>query len=69
MPSRSVSGAPQRLPTYGRNRGTDPRGHTDRLEEALQHLVCQGKLPLAQAQHAITTDWVAAYRTYVGPIA
>ncbi len=41
----------------------------DRLEEALQHLVCQGKLPLAQAQHAITTDWVAAYRTYVGPIA
>lgn len=40
----------------------------DRLELRLLELVCQGKLPLAQAQHAITTDWVAAYRTYVGPI-
>ncbi len=40
----------------------------DRLELRLLDLVCQGKLPLAEAQHAITTDWIAAYRTYVGPI-
>jgi len=40
----------------------------DRLEVALLHLVCKGKLPLAEAQHAITTDWITAYRTYVGPI-
>jgi len=40
----------------------------DRLELRVRYLVCQGKLPLAQAQHAITTDLVTAYRTYVGPI-
>ena len=40
----------------------------DRLELRLLDLVCQGKLPLAEAQHAITTDWITAYRTYVGPI-
>ncbi len=40
----------------------------DRLELRLLDLVCQGKLPLGDAQHAITTDWITAYRTYVGPI-
>ncbi len=37
----------------------------DRLENALHRLVCDGSVPLAQAQHDIRLDWVAAYETYV----
>lgn len=40
----------------------------DRLENALHRLVCAGKLPLATAQHDIASDWVAAYRQFVGPL-
>lgn len=29
-------------------------------------LVCYGKVPLAEAQKAIRTDWIAAYKKYVG---
>ncbi|HVC99782.1 MAG TPA: hypothetical protein VNG93_01380 [Candidatus Dormibacteraeota bacterium] len=36
----------------------------DKLEYRLYELVCSGKVPLAQAQHDITTDWVAAYNHY-----
>jgi hypothetical protein len=43
--------------------------HTkDKLEDRLHSLVCTGKVPLGDAQKAITQDWVAAYRTYVGPV-
>lgn len=38
----------------------------DRLENALHRLVCEGKLPFADAQREIAADWVAAYRKYVG---
>ena len=38
----------------------------DRLEGRLHRLVCIGALPLADAQHAIAADWIAAYRLYVG---
>lgn len=38
----------------------------DVLEDKLNTLVCSGKLSLAVAQHAIVTNWVAAYQTYVG---
>ena len=43
----------------------------DRLEYRLYRLVCEPQadakaLPLAQAQAAIRTDWVAAYRQYCG---
>jgi len=31
-------------------------------------MVCSGALSLTDAQQAIVTDWVAAYRRYVGPI-
>ena len=37
----------------------------DQLEDRLNHLVCSGKLSLAAAQHAIASDWIAAYRVYV----
>lgn len=39
----------------------------DILEDRLHQLVCAGTLPLATAQHAIATDWRAAYVKYVGP--
>lgn len=38
----------------------------DVLENRLHALVCAGKLPLADAQKAISTAWIAAYLTYVG---
>ena len=37
----------------------------DELEAALSRLVCAGRLGLAEAQAAITTDWIAAWRKYV----
>jgi hypothetical protein len=39
----------------------------DELEFALNQLVCSGRLLLREAQQAIATDWIAAYRRYVGP--
>ena len=38
----------------------------DALELRLHDLVCAGRLPLADAQRAIATDWIAAYRRYGG---
>lgn len=38
----------------------------DKLEDELHHRVCAGTVPLAQAQQEIATDWVAAYKKYVG---
>jgi len=38
----------------------------DEVEFALNQLVCSGRLPLREAQRAIATDWIAAYRRYVG---
>jgi hypothetical protein len=38
----------------------------DVLENRLHDLVCSGQLALAAAQHQEATDWVAAYRRYVG---
>jgi hypothetical protein len=38
----------------------------DRLENQLHKMVCAGDMSLNDAQHAIATDWVAAYRTYIG---
>jgi hypothetical protein len=40
----------------------------DRLENRLHEVVCAGRLTLVQAQRAIATDWIAAYRSYVGPL-
>lgn len=36
----------------------------DGLEFRLYNLVCDGKVSLAEAQHAYATDWIAAYRKY-----
>lgn len=37
----------------------------DGIEHTLHHLVCTGKITLRQAQSAISTDWIAAYKVYV----
>lgn len=38
----------------------------DKLENRLHSLVCRGQIPLAEAQHDIAHDWVAAYKKYIG---
>jgi len=38
----------------------------DRLENKLHTLVCNRSVKLKDAQKAIATDWVAAYKKYVG---
>ena len=38
----------------------------DELENKLHALVCDGKIPLEEAQKAIATNWVQAYETYIG---
>ena len=38
----------------------------DRVENALKRAVCAGKIPLATAQMKIATDWIAAYREFMG---
>jgi hypothetical protein len=36
----------------------------DSLEDLLHRLVCEGRVPLAEAQQAIARNWVAAYQRY-----
>ena len=39
----------------------------DRLEYRLYRMVCDHELDLRSAQRAIATDWIAAYRRFIGP--
>ena len=55
-----------------RNLWPEPQGGSqpgypskDRLENRLHLLVCDGSVTLAAAQHAIATNWWAAYTTYL----
>jgi len=51
-------------------RGGNPNASAkDTLENALHALVCAGRVPLASAQQAIATDWVAASTTSFGTFA
>ena len=45
---------------------TSTTNSKDALENRLNNLVCSGQLRLATAQEAIASNWVAAYREYVG---
>lgn len=38
----------------------------DKLENHLHKLVCDKTITLAQAQKEISTDWIAAYKKYLG---
>jgi len=40
----------------------------DRLESRLNGLVCSGALTLDTARTAIATNWIDAYRRYIGPV-
>ena len=37
----------------------------DVIETHLKSMVCKGQITLAEAQHAIATDWIAAYKQYI----
>jgi hypothetical protein len=37
----------------------------DEMEAVLGRQVCSGRVPLAEAQQAIATDWTAAYNRFV----
>ncbi|BAP88345.1 putative uncharacterized protein [Burkholderiales bacterium GJ-E10] len=39
----------------------------DKLENRLHTLVCHHRIPLTEAQSEIASDWIAAYRRYIGP--
>lgn len=45
---------------------TSTSNSKDELENALNRLVCSREVPLAVAQEAIASNWVAAYAKYVG---
>lgn len=40
----------------------------DKLENKLHALVCARTVTLADAQHEIATDWIAAYKKYIGDL-
>ena len=39
----------------------------DRLENRLHSLVCHHRISLAEAQHMEATDWIGAYKRFIGP--
>jgi len=41
----------------------------DQLENALHRKVCAQEIPLAEAQHAMATNWIEAWNRYVGSYA
>ena len=60
-------------PTDPKNLWPQPRHTTpynasvkDTLENTLHGMICSGQITLDTAQRAIATDWVAAYRQYIG---
>lgn len=40
----------------------------DKLENKLHDMVCHGQIPLVQAQHEEATDWIGAYKRYIGQV-
>ena len=47
------------------HQGTSTADDKDALEARIHRLVCGRKVPLAEAQQAMRTDWVSAYRKYI----
>lgn len=39
----------------------------DQLETRLHWMICHKQVTLTQAQHAIATNWIAAYKKYIAP--
>jgi hypothetical protein len=63
-----IGGADSRENLWPESRDTQPwnAGVKDRLENYLHVEVCAEHIAVAQAQKEIATDWVAAYRKYLG---
>jgi hypothetical protein len=63
-----IGGADARENLWPESRDTQPWNANvkDKLENYLHIEVCAGRIPVAQAQKEIATDWVAAYRKYLG---
>ena len=40
----------------------------DKLETRLHVLVCDGSITLEEAQREISSDWIAAFEKYIGPV-
>jgi hypothetical protein len=40
----------------------------DYLEEVITRKVCNGEMPLAEAQDLFRTDWIAAYKKHIGDV-
>lgn len=38
------------------------------FENKLKHLVCSGRMSLADAQRAIANDWISAYKRFVSQV-
>lgn len=66
----SIGGAPNDT----RNLWPEPRisewgaEKKDQLEKVLYKNVCAQKLTLAEAQHAMATNWIAAWKRYMLPV-
>ncbi len=58
-----LGGAPRDVANLWPEPGRSPNPK-DRLEDHLRALVCDGAIPLGQAQHAMAYDWVAALTVY-----
>jgi len=61
----SLGGSPNSPANLWPQPGSAPNAK-DKLEGALLDLVCSDRMPLAEAQQAIATDWVTAYRQVLG---
>jgi hypothetical protein len=63
-----LGGADTRENLWPESRDTQPWNADvkDRLEDRLHVLVCRGEVPLEEAQREIATDWIVAYRKYIG---
>jgi hypothetical protein len=62
---RNLWPEPLRLSENGYDLGVVTK---DRLEAKLHWLVVSGQLDLKEAQNAIATNWVDAYRNYIGQL-
>jgi hypothetical protein len=68
--SLEVGGAPNAAANLWPEPYAGPYGARvkDTIENRLHTLICSGQISLADAQYQEATDWVGAYRKYVGPL-
>lgn len=66
--SLELGGADVRANLWPESYDTEPwNAHVkDRLENFLHREVCEGRIPVGEAQREIATDWIAAYEKYLG---